>query len=187
MPYLRRSQSRKHSWMESQLGPTAGEASVCSGSLRRELPRNFWARWMAQAEATSFTIHLTTGITALMVQRALTAGSVVLACLDSSQYCCGDPVLIPLDALWWDNQSRCGVGAGGHLTRVRPVRCLLLGSEFWAKGRNWWDSIQGRPSPHSCWLRTWEQPQFLSLLSLEIQISLWFCQLPIGSTEICSC
>ena len=68
---------------------------------------------MAQAEATSFNIHLTTDITALTVQRALAAGSVVLACLDSSQYCCGDPVLIPLDALWWDNQSRCGVGGRG--------------------------------------------------------------------------
>lgn len=70
---------------------------------------------MAQAEATSFTIHLTTGITALTVQRALPLGSVVLACLDSSQHCCGDPVLIPLDALWWDNPSRCGGGRQGAI------------------------------------------------------------------------
>ena len=101
--------------MESQLSPTAGEASVCPGSLCRELPRKFWARRMAQAEAISFTIHLNTSITALIVQRALIVSSVVLACLDSSQNCSGNPVLIPFGALWWDGQSRCGSRGQGAI------------------------------------------------------------------------
>ena len=44
IPYLRMLESRKHSWMESQRGATAGEASISPGCLRRELPRGFLAK-----------------------------------------------------------------------------------------------------------------------------------------------
>lgn len=68
--------------MESQLGATAGEASISPGCLCRELPRDFLAKRMGQATGISFSIHLTIGIVALTVQRVLTVGSVVFAYLD---------------------------------------------------------------------------------------------------------
>lgn len=91
--------------------PRLGEASVSPRCLCRELPRDFLTVWTDQTTASLFPPPSHHIQPRGLLQWPLLSLSTRLH--PSSPYCCGDPVLVTLDAIWWDCQSRLWGGRQG--------------------------------------------------------------------------
>lgn len=106
-----------------------GVPARCQG--RRRPPRDFLASKMNSQ--LIFHLHLTRGITALLVQQALAVTSVGFVCWDCiplPNIAVGTFALVPVDVICWVYQSWCwGEPELGQLD------VFSLGSESWAKGQ----------------------------------------------------